>query len=230
MERFVYVCNENEFVKFIEAFGENLKTQNDIFYHDNVYALQKIIGVTQEKVLELKNELENKFLWDTKDIIYISVHPGGTSKGEIEKLIDEVNSQLNKEPEKGKTLLTYHGSQNLKANDIWKEERLDIHKLNSAIIDFIKPDINKIFKKIKYSLLIDKRLIDEAFGANFDCEKIKIIFDIDNCTYDLVSALKEYKNALDTALYSVNNVNEKYRAFYIKAKKISEKGHPVDDN
>ena len=234
MEWFVYICNENEFVKFLEAFGENLKTLDEIFYYDKVFALKGTTNINlqiEDKLLQTVNEtktkLENKFDLSSEDIIYISVHPGGTSLEEIKKILTNVNTQLNKEKKDNKILLTYHGSQNIKANDIWKEERLDIGKLNNAIIDFIKPDINQIFKKYRSEILIEKRLIDEAFGAKFDCEQIKIIFDIDNCTDDLMSALKEYKNALDTAL---NYVNEKYMAFYKKAKKISGKDHTVDNN
>jgi len=229
MEKFLYICNESELIKLIEAFGDNLQVDKDIFFHnENVFVVQKdekgelidcdykdelfknhsnITGIADfaEKIAEKINQ-------DSSGIIYISVHPGGTSEEDISKVLNAVNTQLNnKEEPKSKNkqnfFVTYHGSKNTAANDFFSKNgpgKNDLTNLNKAIKNFIEPDIKKIFKKYKSNFLIELNLLNEFFDKNnnVDKGKLRIIFGISNA-----NSIKKYKDALD-------NVNKVHKEFY----------------
>jgi len=236
MERFVYICNNQEFVKLIETFGENLNLQDNVnvFYYDTVYALKEAINIKKDVVQGVVQKLKTSFKWNSTDIIYVSVHPGSTSTEEIKTILNEINLQLNLNNktqrsnvgEQQKIFVTYHGSQNLFANKLWSSEQINLSELNNSVRDFIKPNINEVIKKYKIEVLIDMELLENILNKNgntnlnINIDIIKSIFEISDIkalkNYDIKDKLIKYYNAL-------KDTNNAYNDFYGSIEKIKIK-------
>jgi len=241
MEKFIYICNAQEFIKLIETFGEKMKFVKGFFQMDNIFIIQKdekgeIEEYSYKDELFIKNgngknegaikffagKIANEIEHSITDVIYISVHPGGTNESDIKEKL-KVNTELNNKEELKKRdglkiFVTYHGSRNTVAKDFFTKDaptKVDLINLNNAIINFVKPDIKKIFKKYKSNFLIELNLFNEFFDENnnVDEDKVKNIFGISN-----TDSIKKYKEALD-------NVNKVHEGFYNELGMIQKNDH-----
>jgi len=156
MERFIYICNNNELIKLIEAFGEDLEvlevTKQTIFHDEDktVFAIGKDEKgkvddwyddnsgnyLMIEKFKVFYNELKKRLIITDEDKTIISIHPGGTD--DIENKLSEINAKKdNKFP--ANVYISYHGSKN---TDIWENDKISLADLNNAVKNYSNKNDN----------------------------------------------------------------------------------------
>lgn len=234
MEKFVYICNDQEFIKLLEAFGERMQIIGDFYCFDNVFALQEDKNGTInqdglfnteedsgniDKIVRFAKIISDKVKTNDTETIYISVHPGGTSEVEIKKVLNHVNEKLNNNDNtQQKIFVTYHGSQNLKAVGFFNKEKVskkDIVALNKAVTNFILTDIIPILKDFNSrffsELSLLKQFIDktEKTGKlnNKSIETLKTIYGLEGYDESIKEKFGDYYSALNTI---INKYNEFY--------------------
>ena len=203
MTRFIYFCKDNnEFIKFIENL-DSINEKNGFFYSNekNTFVIEYSENSEFEKnfLIEKFEDVKIDFPDITNDIVFISIHPGGTSIVEIIKKLERLNKEII-----NNIYITYHGSQNHNTKEILDNERFDFDTLNTEVEKFFKEHINDRFYNFLKKDLEEFLLVEEKFAEQLTKENHSdnLFIEYKEITNKLINKRIEILKTLDKLKYN----------------------------